>query len=733
MFLSFPLAASAQQPCALLGYPIQPDPSTLQTANCTSAGSVTVPQGAKFVILEASEEVYSPPDEDGSVTLTLSAPGRRLLYWHDSVAGGAPGSQGGPPWTGGWVSFGEGGAFIYHRDLVWVIDVSGLTQQGDIQLELRTDGDLGFSCSINLYGDASVTLTQTPKSFRPEDARDDPATSGCSRSPGDNCRPSFKAQSNLPGTGNCSDIGIKYDFTLDHPSAIAGQPVTSWLKGSSSNGGTDDVSVPDYIFKPQNDAQLGAPDRGGLHVATVASFDGSDLTLVVTSHDYGGSAVLRPKATITGSCIVGGSVTVGFNVLDEKSEDVQAPKCADTAQFVKRPFASLPVDQDCNGIADDWENNHGGPFPDPKADADPGALGSGTPDAYKGDGFAVFDEYRGFHMLDAWANTVWHDTDPRVQDLFYWDPNGLIQQSPLDPSPNRLANIFGVQTGGFIALHEVNAKQAHGDPNDATAPLDPLNSNSPFLVSFGPQAFAVVYVKGNLNQPQDAGALGQSCNIRTNGQSPTYPSCYRNDGQEPIHIDSNRIDRLARKFWKGDPTAYESVLLDDVLAHETGHKLGLWHHTRTAARIALDKEQVKNLPNDLPFGNFIQSKDRTQVTVEEYLYMLLKANGFKHDTLRIDEVPGCTTGAAFDVRGQTPFPGNVRLPYWPIEGIVVDVSPAPPLSLITLDSQDGEIMSSKPELDHTADDDWQFGGDLGGMCLQPAGCGKALPSVNCGE
>jgi len=57
-------------------------------------------------------------------------------------------------------------------------------------------------------------------------------------------------------------------------------------------------------------------------------------------------------------------VTVGFNVLDENGEDVKAPSCAD-ARSSSSAVRQLPVDQDCNGIADDWENTTVA-FPDPR-------------------------------------------------------------------------------------------------------------------------------------------------------------------------------------------------------------------------------------------------------------------------------------------------------------------------------------------------------------------------------
>jgi len=409
---------------------------------------------------------------------------------------------------------------------------------------------------------------------------------------------------------------------------------------------------------------------------------------------------------------VGGSVTVGFNVLDENGEDVKAPSCADAAQFVKRPFASLPVDQDCNGIADDWENNHGGPFPDPTADADPGALGSATPDTYKGDGFAVFDEYRGFHMLNDQGNTVWHDTDPNVQDLFYWDPNKLMA-NPIDKknpqSGNHLANIFGAQTGGFMRLHRLNGKQAHAtDPNDGTQPLNPVNSNSPFLDAGGPQGFAVSYVE---DDTLPAGTLGDS-------GLDSDPNSLRNAGQQPIRIDLEQIKQKANAVWAGNSAAYASTLLDQVSAHETGHRLGRMHRRRVPAKVPFDKDGIRTLA----LGQFTQNpalKHLDKLFVAESIYALTTQAGFQQNVIRNDEnivsmVPSSVTSWPGEPVGQ-PKP-----PVWPYEHklqqkLVIDS--------VTLESQDGTIMCWTPKLDQTQDSQWTFApDDLNALCLNAEGC-----------
>ena len=500
----------------------------------------------------------------------------------------------------------------------------------------------------------------------------------------------------------------------------------------------------------QKDLQLTAPDQGGLHIASVAAVDTTaPVKLVVQSQDYGGSAILTAKAVIIGPNIMGGKVTVPFNVValdpitnQVTKEDVRPPSCVGAADFAKHPFASLPVDQDCNGIADDWESKHGGPFPDPTADVDPGysgVLGADTPSAYQGDGFAVFDEYRGFHMLDAWGNTVWHDTDPRVQDLFYWDPNSLIQQSPFDPNPNRLANIFGVQTGSFIALHEVSAKQAQAkDPDDPTQPVNPLNWNSPFIESLlGPQGFAVVYIQANLNTGTGAKAeptLGKSCPL-SSANSPYYPSCFRNDGQFPIRIDPNAIQTEATSVLQAgaDTTQYASALFDQVVAHETGHKLTLPHHTRVATPSPL--RSAKNLDQDLPFGSFFQ-RNTWRLAIEEVVYKLLAANGFKPSTRLEDYPPRGCGGLSYQRPNGAPASSDLsakqkadyaQAPQWPIwYDLGNDESRM--MSQIGILSQDGTIMSHTPRLDYTTDGQWHFlDADLAGMCLLPSGCGTQPP------
>jgi hypothetical protein len=50
------------------------------------------------------------------------------------------------------------------------------------------------------------------------------------------------------------------------------------------------------------------------------------------------------------------------DVVGDDGEDLTPPSCVTASEFQSHPFASLPVDQDCNGIADSWEDQQGSAY-----------------------------------------------------------------------------------------------------------------------------------------------------------------------------------------------------------------------------------------------------------------------------------------------------------------------------------------------------------------------------------
>jgi hypothetical protein len=514
--------------------------------------------------------------------------------------------------------------------------------------------------------------------------------------------------------------GLVYPYVIPYPVTYKLAPPAwmhgSWLKGTSSNYGSDDDTVPDYVFT-RNQPGFLPPTDGGLRISTeVVSdpetvYNADGLVVSLNSQDYGGVANL--SATVTWFA-PNGTFTYPIPV----SYPYAPPPCAGTGQFVQ-----IPVDVDCNGIADYWEGQYTNPpggHLDPRGDADSGAQGAFTPAEYQGDGFSNFDEYRGFHVLDANSNPTWISTNPTQQDLFYWDFNNAVVDAQ---GVNHLANIFGAQTAGFMALHRVNAEQAQAkDLSDPTQGVKaPLNVNSPFLKSGGPQGFAVIYQ----NTALGAGTLGQS------GPPNDLTNALQNTGVRPIQVDLKQIQSTA-KGYMGNWKPFASVLLDQTLAHETGHKLGRMHRMRTASAEQNEQEDVPTLG----LGSFMQMPTKpVNLFVTETLYQLTTKAGFLQSQTLAQEHVNCGTTA--DSSGRSALYNNATFsrtdqnsatpPIWPYPVTILPGNPKQPpptLNQLFIESQDGTIMAHTPELSQTSDSQWNFAADdLNRLCLLPGGCG----------
>ncbi len=485
------------------------------------------------------------------------------------------------------------------------------------------NGLMGFG----LGGDARFTVQQTKRSFRPRDARDPAAE--CKNNYAD-CYLTYETKLEyesggliMPGRkppalmsrgrtrvramdyseeASSTDLRASFSFELERPQ-------DGWLQGTSTNySGTGDTKdTPDYVFEQNTDANgnplnadLAAPSNGGLKITTNGEVDAlSGAEATVTSHDFGGAARLRVRGTIQG-------MTFDADVLDpDTGENVQPPSCA--PDFARTPFVSLPVDQDCNGVADSWEEKYlqGGHFPDlridPKAavDVEKGLFTDG-------DGFTAHDEYRGFHYVEDDGTTVkWTDTDPVGKyDVFFWDVANDINCAAAGLGHNCLAiglrnGILGPQTNALISYRRVNAGQANAKSGDVPGMLDnallgvgKITKNS----RDASQAYALVYVdSNNLSpyrvarcdaHPPQKGAIGNAGGFESDGT--------------PIRISFSQVGACASEV-----SFPPDVFLAQVTAHEGGHKFGLVHPTRVAAFT--------------PFPQDIQSLDLTNYTMNPYV------------------------------------------------------------------------------------------------------------------
>jgi hypothetical protein len=467
-----------------------------------------------------------------------------------------------------------------------VVDLSDLTANGSVDLTFALDQTgtpqgppvpgTQVSFSPLAATEPHFVMTQTPASFRPRDARDTAAD--CTHHDGD-CHPSFAAS--LIGVMRSEDADPPYtpllttfNFQLGLPSAANGK----WLKGTSTNftpvrQPPDDENSPDYIFEKTSaiNQALGPPQNNGLAISTPAPVNPvfTPTTVTVTSRDFGGAAQLRATATLPGI-----ANPIDLDVVDpDTSQPVSVPGGSCGADFAQHPFVSIPVDQDCDGIADSWQEQYAsqtggnGSFVHlPKEwDQEPGYAGNSP----KGDGYSVHDEYRGFHYVldDGRIQTAqWTFTDPvNKMDVFFWDPTNhytiplrnILSRQGTDAE--RAANDFKL-VYRRVADVQANAK----NPRVSTLGTRLLNKNS-ITTSSQQEGYAVTYVERPLPRTASRMDLGMASSLRNNGS--------------PLYLDPGAINRfLSDPGAAGFPSA---TLTSQVVAHETGHLFGQSHPQRS--------------------------------------------------------------------------------------------------------------------------------------------------------
>ena len=237
-----------------------------------------------------------------------------------------------------------------------------------------------------------------------------------------------------------------------------------------------------------------------------------------------------------------------------------------------------PVDQYSNGIADTWELQQASRYLDQAEDQEIGWPGSST----RGDGYSAHDEYRGFLVWNG-QDLVHVRTDPvGAKDVFYDDQAGLASSAIR-------GNILENAMGPYIKFWQITDTAANFDPARATTQSVFQHNRNTITNSIG---FAMVYVNADLG-----GTCGRAIgnlNIKL-GNSGTL----QNDGTVPLKIDTDQISACSPLL--SFPGA---VMLAQVVAHETGHKLGLSH-------------PFKSVPYQLVLPSAISTLQQTNYTADE--------------------------------------------------------------------------------------------------------------------
>ena len=667
----------------------------------------------------------------GQYHLSISGPG---VNYDESLGGSLLSPPSGTGWDPPQFFPGSDGPVVlsagnvYHRETIRAFDVTSAAQNQAIVLHLTYD-QTGIGVLVNnpynLHTTAGLFLSQTPTTFRPLDARD------ATRPGGDVNVCNGNDQGGNPREDDCHpkfNVGFYMAFNGHSEAAETMKPLAAlnpvitltlaqglkpdrtrrpWLAGSSTNFGADTVDVPDYVFEGGVlNPTLPAPSADGLSIAnipvTIDNALAASIPFKVTSRDYGGSATLTATVTIAG--LPNPIYARVYNA------DVSAVRPDCSPDFATKPFASLPVDQDCNGIADSWEGKYTTPAGGhlvPADDKEPGHA----PTSPVGDRYSVHDEYRGFHfVLDDGTTVKWASTDPvNKKDVFFWDETNhytiplraiLARQGT---ETERSASDFKIIYRRVTAL-QANAPQRRNPVRGAEL----LNRNSQTLAA--QRGFAVVYAEKSLNQIR---AASTGTYTLTLGKSPSI----HNDGWA-VFIDPVAISSFLSR--PGNSIFPLATLTAEVVAHETGHHFGQLHPRRNPCCTFTPLETKSQLPNLTmsqyaflnvqPDGNGRIRSDKTYMRLTQYPFSNRLEDADDLSSEGVTMVSG-TTGRSRTIEGAGVSSKKVA---------VADSTGSPSVFEITLDrkldstetvivqNQLKKLMDWAPNLTLTDVDQWGF-------------------------
>jgi hypothetical protein len=246
------------------------------------------------------------------------------------------------------------------------------------------------------------------------------------------------------------------------------------------------------------------------------------------------------------------------------------------------PFLQLPKDRDANHVADAWEALHGLSKKSATWDNDQFPTGQKR----QGDGYTLFEEYRGFIVernaeydrSGSIVNGKHIRTDPQHKDFFFYDKDGLLKDYVESYEPYKL-NVH------YVTPQSMRYTGAARNPKDRV-----VNTNTPRDLTYAPQYALVVVnwsrmtlgagqVYGEAAYTGSVTAANQRFDQEMNGDYSKVedPEILWN----PKNFYLVKISLDAIKSWaknaNDQQTAYRKYL-ESTIIHEVGHGLGIGHH-----------------------------------------------------------------------------------------------------------------------------------------------------------
>jgi hypothetical protein len=239
---------------------------------------------------------------------------------------------------------------------------------------------------------------------------------------------------------------------------------------------------------------------------------------IVSCYDYGAYATIKVTATVNGEEII------GYFKGDPRKEK-------GAIRLPKRPSTSK--------IAEGWKKNEGLADND---DNDNVPVGDG----HKGDGYSVYEEYRGFA-----ENGVQIRTDPKVKDLFVRDRIGHSE------AKQELLKFQAISK--ILVHHQLRDDEISGD--------NVMNFNADTAHLHTQHGVALIPARKDKAHSEAVAKVDDS--------PVSTPGSY-----SAIEIVPAGTRSLFQKFeYDGDaPIFIETAYQYQSIAHELGHACSVWHH-----------------------------------------------------------------------------------------------------------------------------------------------------------
>jgi hypothetical protein len=257
--------------------------------------------------------------------------------------------------------------------------------------------------------------------------------------------------------------------------------------------------------------------------------------VVITSYDGGGYGRLRVK------CRVGGQTLIGE--LEEKPgvQDLRVPR-----------------DDDQNRVADGWDEEKGSFGQDGSWDED---LPAGQ--RRLGDGYTLYEEYRGFRTLDGYVRT-----DPRKKDLFVYDPDGLARSyfAPANPAGLDLH---------FVKPGQIRFSGVAEDPDNRW-----VNSSSADEDRYARQyaMFVKAWVSEDGGHASDETLSRQDRARRAGGEDPYAFTEQPLKRVYVVKISPGRVEKAVKGLPQDRAQKTYAMEMESTVIHEMGHAMGIHHH-----------------------------------------------------------------------------------------------------------------------------------------------------------